>query len=603
MDQILRVLMVEDSEDDASLILRVLRREGYDVVCARVDTLVTMRAALENRDGDVIISDYAMPHFSVPFAISVLKKANIDIPLIVVTGTVGEETAAECMRLGAHDYIMKGNLSRLCPAIERELKEVQIRKRKKQMEEALRKAELDWQATFDATSDAICLLDNNQRILRCNRTMADMFGMKQEEFIGRHCWEVMHGKMEPIPECPLIRMKSSLVRETMDLQRGDMWFNVTVDPMLDDTRTIQSVVHIVRDITERKQVEEALRESASMLQVTIDDAPVCVAMIDLDKRFLKCNKAFCTFLGYSEKEMQQKTITDVTFQDDLEIGMADLRAIVAGEKKISVVQKRYVRKDKEVVWGEVNINLIRNNQGQPLYFLPIIIDITERVKAEEEVWESHSKLQRNLKGCIDVISETIEVKGPYAHGHNQRVEALACAIAREMGLTSFQVQGVKMAAAVYNIGLIKIPTEILLVGDHLNGPKLTIYQSYPQTGHDTLKKLDFSWPIADITLQHRECFDGSGFPQGLKGESILIEARIIAIADAIEDFTSNNINRPAMDMEEALAVIENHSGSKYDPEAVDACLKLFKEKGYTMGFTKLITSNHYFYGLPLPNTL
>jgi HD-GYP domain-containing protein (c-di-GMP phosphodiesterase class II) len=116
----------------------------------------------------------------------------------------------------------------------------------------------------------------------------------------------------------------------------------------------------------------------------------------------------------------------------------------------------------------------------------------------------------------------------------------------------------------------------------LDGPKLTIYQNYPQIGHDTLKKLEFPWPISDIILQHRECFDGSGFSQGIKGESILIEARIIAVANAIEDFTSNNINRPAMAMEEALAVIRNHSGSKYDPKVADACLKLFKEKGYTM---------------------
>ena len=139
-----------------------------------------------------------------------------------------------------------------------------------------------------------------------------------------------------------------------------------------------------------------------------------------------------------------------------------------------------------------------------------------------------------------------------------------------------------MAAAVYDIGLIDIPIEILRDIDRLDGARLTIYQSYPQTGHDTLNKLEFPWPITDIILQHRECFDGSGFPQGLKGESILVEARIIAVANDIEDFTSNKINRPAMALEEALAVIGNHSGSKYDPKVVDACLKLFKEKGYTM---------------------
>jgi PAS domain S-box-containing protein len=147
---------------------------------------------------------------------------------------------------------------------------------------------------------------------------------------------------------------------------------------------IIGIISVARDITGRRQAEEALREREAILQITIDEAPICVAMVDLNKRFLKCNKAFCTFLGYSEKEMQQKTIADITFPEDLEIGMADLRAIAGGEKKSSVVQKRYVRKDNAVVWGETNINLIRNNQGKPMYFLPMIIDITERKKAESE---------------------------------------------------------------------------------------------------------------------------------------------------------------------------------------------------------------------------
>jgi putative two-component system response regulator len=209
-------------------------------------------------------------------------------------------------------------------------------------------------------------------------------------------------------------------------------------------------------------------------------------------------------------------------------------------------------------------------------------DIAKRKQVEEALQESHAKLERNLKGAIDVISETIERKGTYTPGHHRRAAALASAIAREMGLTDFQVQGIGLMATIYDIGLIDIPIELLQDTDRLNGIKLTLYRGYPQTGHDALKKLEFSWPIADIILQHRECFDGSGFPQGLKGEAILIEARVLAVVDAIEDLTSNKINRPAMTLEEVLAVIGNHSGSKFDPKVVAACLRLFKEKGYKM---------------------
>jgi response regulator RpfG family c-di-GMP phosphodiesterase len=207
-------------------------------------------------------------------------------------------------------------------------------------------------------------------------------------------------------------------------------------------------------------------------------------------------------------------------------------------------------------------------------------EITVRKQAEESLQESHAKLERNLKGTIDVLSETIEGKGPYAPGHHRRVAALASAIAWEMGLTPFQVQGIELAAAVYDIGLINIPIEFLQDTSRLEGIKLTLYQGYPRAGHDALKKIEFPWPIADIVLQHRECFDGSGFPQGIKGADILIEARILAVADAIEDLTVHRSYRNALPMEEALAVISKHSGSRYDPDVVGACQRLIQEKGY-----------------------
>jgi HD-GYP domain-containing protein (c-di-GMP phosphodiesterase class II) len=111
---------------------------------------------------------------------------------------------------------------------------------------------------------------------------------------------------------------------------------------------------------------------------------------------------------------------------------------------------------------------------------------------------------------------------------------------------------------------------------------LTLYQGYPQAGHDILKKIEFPWPITEIILQHRECFDGSGFPHGIREEDILIEARILAVATALKDLTTHKSFRNAFPLNEALEKISSHSGSKYDPEVVEACLRLFREKGYTM---------------------
>jgi putative two-component system response regulator len=201
-------------------------------------------------------------------------------------------------------------------------------------------------------------------------------------------------------------------------------------------------------------------------------------------------------------------------------------------------------------------------------------------KVDKEIKSYLDRLTKCYTGTMKAFSGAIELRGPYASGHHQRVEEFSHAIAREVGLSDFSTEGACLAAYVYNIGLVSVPVSIIQDAGRLTGLMLTLYRKYPQYGYNILKEINFPWPIADIVLQHRECYDGSGFPLGIKGADILIEARIIAVAVAIEDLTSHRAFRNPSPLKQALDEISAHRVSQFDPDVVDACLRLFNEKGY-----------------------
>jgi putative two-component system response regulator len=201
--------------------------------------------------------------------------------------------------------------------------------------------------------------------------------------------------------------------------------------------------------------------------------------------------------------------------------------------------------------------------------------------ADKEIKDRLDRLTRSYTGTMKAFSGAIELRGPRTPlGHHQRVAFIAHGIAKEMGLSDFLAEGLWLAAHVYDISLVNMPAEIFMGDSQLTGDSLSLYRKYPQLSYDILEPIDFPWPIADIALQHRECFDGSGYPGGIKGEDILIEARILAVAVAIEDLTSHRIFQKAFPLKQAFDEIAAHRGSQYDPDVVDACLRLFNEKGY-----------------------
>jgi putative two-component system response regulator len=211
-------------------------------------------------------------------------------------------------------------------------------------------------------------------------------------------------------------------------------------------------------------------------------------------------------------------------------------------------------------------------------------NILKNVKFSEELYkefkQSSNKLRTNMEGTIQAMALTVEMRDPYTAGHQRQMANLASVIAGGMGMTTEQIDGICMAGIVHDIGKIRIPSEILCKSGKLTESEFSMIKSHPQVGYDILKTIEFQWPIAKFVLQHHEKMDGSGYPSGLSGDNILIEARILCVADVVEAMAPQRPYRPALGIEKALEEISRNREVLYDSSVVDACLSVFAEKKF-----------------------
>ncbi|MGD9344668.1 MAG: HD domain-containing protein [Candidatus Aminicenantes bacterium] len=211
---------------------------------------------------------------------------------------------------------------------------------------------------------------------------------------------------------------------------------------------------------------------------------------------------------------------------------------------------------------------------------------------EEELKQSRERLQRTIEITIQALATTIEMRDPYTAGHQRRVAELASAIAEEMGLIREKVENINIAGMIHDIGKIYIPVEILTRPGRLSEYEINIIKAHPQYGRDIMTETEVPEPVAEIVHQHHERLNGSGYPEGKKSEEILLESKILSVADVVEAMSSHRPYRPALGIDVALDEIKNHRGIYYDPEVTDACLRLFEKKGYELSLESQSTFHH-----------
>jgi putative nucleotidyltransferase with HDIG domain len=205
----------------------------------------------------------------------------------------------------------------------------------------------------------------------------------------------------------------------------------------------------------------------------------------------------------------------------------------------------------------------------------------ERKRAKEERRQSAGKLIRAMEATIEAMALTVEMRDPYTAGHQRRVTELAVAIAKELDLSEAEISGIRVAGIIHDIGKIQIPAEILSKPGRLTELEFSLIKNHPSAGYEILKNVEFPWPVAQIVLQHHERMNGSGYPLGISGDDILLEARILGVADVVEAMASHRPYRPALGIGQALGEIWKNSDILYDSKVADACFKLFYEKEFS----------------------
>jgi PAS domain S-box-containing protein/putative nucleotidyltransferase with HDIG domain len=348
------------------------------------------------------------------------------------------------------------------------------------------------------------------------------------------------------------------------------------DAILDGlSSTVARVVQ--RDITEK-----SLRDSEEKHRILFDSAGDAIFVFNMEAQTLAVNPLACERLGYTHAELMSMTIGQVDSPAET-LNALDRMARLTEHGHLAF-ETVHQRKDGSLIPTDVIARRI-DWGGQPA-IMSICRDITQRKRAEEELKATFEKLRKSLAGTIQALSSTVETRDPYTAGHQRRVSNLAKTIAQEMGLPNDTVDTIRIAGIIHDIGKISVPAEILSKPGRISDIEMSLIKVHSQSGYDILKDVGLPYPIAEMVLHHHERLDGSGYPQGLKGDQILLEAQIVSVADVVEAISSTRPYRPALGIDVALQEIEKNKGILYNEKVVEVCIKLFREKGFVFESTE-----------------
>jgi len=473
---------------------------------------------------------------------------------------------------------------------------------------------------IDALPFYVILVDADHRIVMSNRATTDAYGLAAGSFDGQYCPQAIHGTKNPYPGCPLetsVRTGKPEEIETFD-ERAGCWLASAIYPTDYETADGRRVYfHLVRDVSEAHAAREeqehdhqVQRVLADLLTLSLSRAPIETLLNRFLDRLISVDWMTLEPRGCIFTVADETNALTMTVHRGVDPEVVASCATVhpgrclcgraARDHKVTfasdVDERHEVRYSNMVPHGHYCVPAISGDKLMGVLNLyvkaghqrnvreerflrsaaHILAGLLERHLAEDDLRHALDRARRALDGTIRALSMTLEKRDPYTAGHQERTTRLACAIGEELGLSGERLEILRLAGRMHDIGKIHVPAEILAKPGKLTSAEFELVKTHASVGYDILREIEFDTPVADVVHQHHEKLDGSGYPLGLEEDEILLEARILAVADAAEAMASHRPYRPALGIDIALDLLEKDKGTLFDERAVDACARLFR---------------------------
>ncbi len=589
------ILIVTIDPDISSVLSILLNNLNYKIELTNSGAEAISQ--LKHGKFDLMLLDTVLPDMSAVQILNSVSKISPATFVITMSNEISADKLGECYKNGAHDHLSKpfGNEEiqiRIRNALEQ-------RKIKRELESIENSAQISEKRNYfiQNADDIFYTLDYEGKFTSINNSLQTKLGFDSSFLLRKHYTSVIYP--EDIQKALYVfNERRALTRDLkpvkIRLRKNPEKFHnncskyITVEVRargIYDKRTDRNdklflgTYGIATDISDLIKNEEVLKLQKVYFKELFNNSTSAGVLLDPDSKILNTNKSFESLFKYSLREIKNNSINDYILPKNMTQEAGFDRSVTS----IAPAKKESVRKSKngKLVSAKVGVYpVVYNNKNIGIF--QIFRDITNEKLHEENMKEDLVQTRKSMGRVVDAMVSTAEVRDPYTVGHQQRVSNIARAIAKEMNLGKDEIDAIRMSGNMHDLGKVNIPAEILSKPGKLSSIEFDLIKMHPTIAYQILKKIEFPWYIADIVHQHHERMDGSGYPQGLKGNKILLSSRILSVADVVESISSHRPYRPALGIKKALEEIISKRKTKYDPDVVDACARLFYDKNFSL---------------------